>query len=125
MVKIITTRELGGTKIMEVTFARSKEQKLCNSAGKLRGEYGPRMAALIQERLASLAAAETLEVMRTLPGRCHELTGDLKGYLAIDLVHPDRLVFRPIDDPLPEMEGGGLDWRGIRSVEIWRIGDYH
>ena len=23
------------------------------------------------------------------------------------------------------MLGGGLDWSGVRSVEIWRIGDYH
>ena len=83
------------------------------------------MAQLIQERLASLRAAETLEVMRTLPGRCHELTSDLKGYLALDLVHPDRLVFKPLDDPLPQLKGGGLDWGGVRSVEIWRIGDYH
>lgn len=111
--------------IMEVTFARNKEQKLCNSASKLNGEYGPRMALLIPERLASLAAAENLAVMKTLPGRCHELASNLDGYLAIDLVHPDRLVFRPIDDPLPKLEGGGLDWRGVRRVEIWRIGDYH
>ena len=110
---------------MKVTFARSKEQKLCNSAEKLRGEYGPRMASLIQSRLADLVAAENLEVMRTLPGRCHELTGDLAGYLALDLVHPERLVFKPIDEPLPQTKGGGLDWRGVRSVEIWRIGDYH
>src|SRR5258708_34937620 len=110
---------------MEVTFARTKEQKLCNSASKLRSEYGPRMAGLIQERLASLAAADNLEVMRTLPGRCHELTGDLRGHLAIDLVQPVRLVFKPADDPLPKLEGGGLNWSGVRSVEIWRIGDYH
>ena len=57
---------------MEVTFDRAKEQKLCNSASKLKGEYGPRMSALIQERLASLVAAEDLEVMKHLPGRCHE-----------------------------------------------------
>ena len=110
---------------MEITFARSKEQKLCNSASKLRGEYGPRMAALIQERLTSLAAAETLHVMRMLPGRCHALTGDLKGYIAIDLVHPDRLVFKPIDDPLPLLAGGELNWEEVRNIEIWRIGDYH
>jgi len=111
--------------MMEVTFARSKEQKLCNSASKLKGEYGPRMAELIQERLASLAAADNLEVMRTLPGRCHELTADLKGYVAIDLVHPLRLVFRPLDDPPVKPDGSGFDWRCVTSVEIWRIGDYH
>jgi len=110
---------------MEVTFARSKEQKLCNSAKNLKAEYGPRMAGLIQERLASLVAADNLEVMRALPGRCHGLVGDLQGYLAIDLVHPNRLVFKPVDDPLPQSKGGGLDWSGVRSVEVWRIGDYH
>lgn len=110
---------------MKITFDRTKEQKLCNSASKLNAEYGPRMAALIQQRLADLAAADTLEVMRSLPGRCHELIENLSGYLAIDLVHPNRLVFKPIDDPLPLLKGGGLNWREIRSVEIWRIGDYH
>ena len=110
---------------MKVTFARRKEQKLCNSASNLNGEYGPRMAALIQSRLADLAAAENLEVMRTLPGRCHPLVGDLAGYVALDLVHPDRFVFKPVDDPLPELKGGGLDWKDVRSVEVWRIGDYH
>lgn len=35
------------------------------------------------------------------------------------------MVFKPIDDPLPLLKGGGLDWSGVRSVEVWRIGDYH
>lgn len=83
------------------------------------------MAALIQARLADLVAVDNLEVMRTLPGRCHELVGNLAGFLALDLVHPVRLIFKPVDDPLPCVNGGGLDWQGVRSVEIWRIGDYH
>lgn len=110
---------------MNLTFDRPREQKLCNSFSKLKAVYGPRMASLIQQRLLDLAAAETLEVMRTLPGRCHELSANLKGYLALDLVHPERLVFRPIDDPLPLLKGGGLNWTEVRNVEIWRIGDYH
>lgn len=110
---------------MEVTFARPKEFKICCSAEKLNAEYGERMAALIQTRLADLAAVENLEVMRTLPGRCHELHANLAGYLALDLVHPQRLIFKPIDEPLPRTKGGSLDWKGVRSVEIWRIGDYH
>lgn len=110
---------------MEVTFASQKLMKLCNSAGKLRGKYGPRMADLIAQRLQDLAAAETLEVMRTLPGRCHELTGNLKGSLALDLVHPDRLVFRPANDPLPQKPDWGLEWTQVTAVEITDIGDYH
>ena len=53
---------------MEVSFTNSRLQKLCNSAKKLRGEYGPRMADLIQQRLAELADAETLEDMRSIIG---------------------------------------------------------
>lgn len=111
---------------MEVSFANSKLQKLCNSDKKLRGEYGQRMANLIQQRLAELSAADTLEDMRTLPGaRCHELTQNLKGLLAVVLVHPDRLAFRPKESPLPKKQDGGLDWSRVRHIEIAGIGDYH
>jgi hypothetical protein len=110
---------------MEVTFANSKLQKVCNSDKKLRGGYGPRMAELIKQRLADLTAVETLEVMRSLPGRCHELTQNLKGFLAVDLVHPDRLAFKAIDSPLPTKPDGGLDWTRVTRVEVAGIGDYH
>lgn len=36
---------------MEVTFSSARLQKLCNSDKRLRGEYGARMASLIQQRL--------------------------------------------------------------------------
>jgi proteic killer suppression protein len=110
---------------MEIGFAKSKLAKLCNSEKKLRGEYGPRMAGLIQQRLMDLAAAETLEVMRTLPGRCHQLTENLAGLFAVDLVHPDRLVFRPDHDPVPKLSSGGIDWSRVTRIEIVGIGDYH
>lgn len=111
---------------MEITFAKSKLQKLCNSALKLRGEYGPRMAGLIQQRLAELADAETLDEMRHIVGaRCHELTENFKGYLAVDLVHPDRLVFEPADEPVPRKDDGGLDWTRVKHIQIFGIGNYH
>ena len=111
---------------MEISFANSKLQKLCNSANKLRGQYGPRMAELIQQRLAELMDADTLEEMRTLPGaKCHELTQNLKGLLAVSLVYPDRLAFKPADSPLPRKPDGGLDWSRVKHIEIAGIGDYH
>ncbi len=110
---------------MEVTFAKSKLQKICNSESKLRGEYGPRMGELIQQRIASLRNATTLEDMRLLPGRCHELVANLKGCLALDLVQPDRLVFRPDHDPLPIDKDGKLEWRKVEKITIVDIGDYH
>lgn len=111
---------------MEVSFANSKLQKLCNSAKKLRGDYGPRMADLIQQRLVELRDAKTLEEMRLLPAAgCHELKHNLKGLLAVNLVYPDRLAFKPIDSALPKKPAGGLDWHGVERIEIVGIGDYH
>ena len=43
---------------MELTFKTKKLQKVCNSADKLRRQYGPRMSEAIQLRLVTLAAVE-------------------------------------------------------------------
>lgn len=109
---------------MEISFSTEKLAKLCNSESKLRGKYGPRMARVVQQRLSDLDAAECLEVMRTLPGRCHELSENLSGHLAVDLIQPDRMVFKPDHDPLP-MQNGNLDWTAVTQIEIVGIGDYH
>ena len=111
---------------MEISFSNAKLAKLCNSEKKLRGKHGPRMAALISQRLFELDAADTLEEMRALPGpRCHALSENLSGLIAVDLVHPDRLVFTPNHKPLPARAAGGLDWRLVKKIEIVGIGNYH
>lgn len=111
--------------IMEVTFATQKLMKLCNAMEKLRGKYGNRQAAVIMRRLVDLAAVENLEAMRLLPGRCHELSANFKGHLALDLVQPDRLVFKPNHEDRPQLASGALDWGNVTRVLIVAIGDYH
>lgn len=110
---------------MDVAFDSKKLAKTCNSEKELRKEYGPRMAGVIQTRLSDLAAVETLAGMSVLPGRCHELTANWKGHFALDLVHPDRLVFKPLDDPPPRLPSGAMALTEIRSVVIVGIGNYH
>ncbi|QDV79089.1 type II toxin-antitoxin system RelE/ParE family toxin [Botrimarina mediterranea] len=111
---------------MEISFTNARLAKLCNSAGKLRGKYGPDLARKIQQRLLELQAAETLAEMRQVPAaRCHELKANFKGSLAVDLLHPDRLVFRPDHEPRPVTDDGGLDWEAVTKVLIEGIGDYH
>jgi plasmid maintenance system killer protein len=83
------------------------------------------MARVIRRRLDDLDAAETLEDMRNLAGRCHELTGDRAGQLSLDLAHPRRLIFIPNDYPVPTKPDDGLDWKQIRSVRILEIEDTH
>lgn len=84
------------------------------------------MAEKIQQRLAELQAAESLADMREMPNaRCHELSGNFAGLLAVDLVHPDRLVFSPDHEARPELPDGGLDWQNVTKIVIEGIGDYH
>jgi proteic killer suppression protein len=110
---------------MEITFINQRLQKLCNSASKLIGEYGPKMATKIQQRLAELAAADNLEQLRNVPGHYHELSQNLAGLLAVSLIQPDRLAFKPTDSPRPQKADGGLDWSMVTKVTIVGIGDYH
>ena len=111
---------------MEISFAIAKFQKLCNSNTKLRGELGPTCAERLMRRLAELSAAECLEDLRYLPqARCHELKGDRRGQLAVDLEHPKRLIFEPDHNPRPQTPQGGLEWRLVTKVRIMEIADYH
>jgi proteic killer suppression protein len=72
-----------------------------------------------------MRAAPSLDSFRTLPGRRHELVGDRAGQLLLDLVHPDRLVFEPADEPVPKRPDGGLDWSQVRSIRILAVEDTH
>lgn len=66
------------------------------SAKELDRKYGPKGSKRIRTRPSQLEAVETLDDMRSVPGRCHELTGDLAGCLAVDLDHPYQSVGRLI-----------------------------
>jgi len=63
----------------------------------LRRRHDPQPARQLRQQLDDRRAAPALEVRRNLPGRCHELRGDRAGQLAVDLVHPYRLIFEPAD----------------------------
>ena len=63
--------------------------------------------------------------VRAFVERCHELTGNLKGQLSVDLGHPYRLLFVPADDPIPYRKEGGLDWQQVTEIEITDITDTH
>jgi len=89
-------------------------------------ELGKPNANKLQQRLAELDAAATLADLRFLPGlRCHELGANRKGQLAVDLIHPFRLVFIPEHNPLPNKADGGLDWEKVKRIQIIDVIDYH
>ena len=110
---------------MDILFCNSKLERECCDSKARRKRHGDERARRLGRRLDDLRAAATLAVMRTLPGRCHALTEDLKGELAVDLDGPYRLIFEPAHDPLPVDRNGSLDWSRVTAIRILRIGDYH
>ncbi len=110
---------------MIIIYSKDKTKQEFNNHKLLLQRYGSVMAKIIRRRLDDLDAADNLEVMRSLPGRCHELKGDRKGQLSIDLVHPERLIFVPAHDPVPIKEDGGIDWKRVTSIKIMEVVDTH
>ena len=110
---------------MDILFASRRLEKRCCERKKGVQAWGKPRADLVGRRLDQLRAADCLEVMRELPGRCHELSADKKGQLSIDLDGPYRLIFEPAHNPLPEKEDGGLDWAGVVAVCILGVEDTH
>jgi plasmid maintenance system killer protein len=109
---------------VEVSFDDADLAETFRNTRELRKKHGEVRARKIQQRLQDLEAAVTLAAMRTLPGRCHELHGDRRGQLSLDLDHPYRLLFRPAGDPAPGLRRG-LDWSAVRAVVVIGIEDTH
>ena len=111
---------------MDILFGSTKLAKTCTSTTKAVRSYGPLCAKALRLRLDEARAAPTLAVLGKLPHtRCHELTGDRKGQLAVDLRHPQRLIFAPANNPVPLKADGGLDWSKVTAITILEVVDYH
>ncbi len=113
---------------MDITFAATKLKKELSEEKAMVKAHGPLRAKKLKIVLAMLRAAPILAIFAppmSPPYRCHELTGDRKGHLTVDLDHPYRLVFRPLHHPLPMRPEGGLDWKQVTAIEIIEIEDTH
>ncbi len=110
---------------MDILFKTPKLRKSCTETKALIKTWGPERAKILGRRLDQLRAAPNLAVMKGLPGRCHELLGDRKGTLSIDLDGPYRLLFEPAEEPRPQLDDGGLDWDAVTAVRILEVEDTH
>lgn len=110
---------------MEILFPIDDDPRDWNDSKRLVRRHNLQRAKLIRRRLDDLGAAQTLEVMRNLPGRCHELKGDRAGQLSIDLDGPYRLLFAPVEDPPPKKPDGGLDWSRVKAVVLIGVVNTH
>jgi proteic killer suppression protein len=110
---------------VEINFDDRKLEKLANDFKRCQKDMGQIRAKLFNKRLSDLRIARTLEDVRNLPGRYHELTGDRKGQWACDLDQPYRLVFEPHEKPIPTDEDGKYIWLHIKGVDVMEITNYH
>lgn len=111
---------------VQVTYARRKLERSCSSQPARARKWGPETARKLGSRLQELKAAETLDDMRTLPqARVHELKGDRKGQISLDLSHPYRLIVIPADSDLTTRRDGGLDWSKVEAVVVIEVTDTH
>ena len=79
---------------MEVEYKSKNIKKVCTDASAAERKYGQKMAVKIQQRIDEIQAASSVEeLIQFHIGRCHPLHHDREGQYAMDLVHPNRLVF--------------------------------
>ena len=98
---------------MEIEYKTRSIEKVCTDASIAEKKYGYEMAEKIQLRIDQIRAAATVEEMiRFKIGRSHPLQGNRKSQYAVDLVHPQRLVF----------EKKGAE---IQIANIIEVVDYH
>jgi len=113
---------------MDIVFSSNKLKKQLSESKAMVKTHGARRAALLKVIMTQLRAAPNLGVFAppySPPNRCHELKGNKKGQLSVDLDHPYRLLFKPINDPAPVRSEGGLDWFHVTAIEIRGVEDTH
>ena len=113
---------------MDISFISTKLGKELNEEKTLVKIHGSLRAKKLKVLLAMLRAAPTLSIFAppmSPPHRCHELKGNRRGQLTVDLDHPYRLVFQPNHVPLPQRVEGGLDWEQVTAIKIIEIEDTH
>lgn len=110
---------------MHLEFKAEKLRKEFEDERALNRNRGAVQAKKIMIRMAQIEGAVSLEQLRNQPGRFHALTEDKAGWLACDLDGPNRLIFEVANDPIPQLEAGGLDWAKVDQVRILGVLNYH
>lgn len=109
---------------MIIEFGSNKIMKLCTKEEKARKKFGSDVQRILFRRLYELQSFECLEeVPPHLPFRRHKLTGNYKGFFAITIKGPYRIVFKPIIESGNAIEDTPLS--DIKRIQIWEVTDYH
>lgn len=107
---------------MELDYKSKKLKKQCEEPKVAQKKYGEKIENKLTQRVAELRAATSLLDIKDNPSaRLHKLKGGRSNKYAVDLVHPFRLVFKPV-----LQKDGGIDkLESIKKVRIEEVIDYH
>jgi proteic killer suppression protein len=100
---------------MRITYKSDKIERACTDFeyALKKCKYSQELVLKLHLRIKQIKGAQTVEEMLLNKiGRCHKLSGNRKNQYAVDLVHPQRLVFTVSGDE-------------IQIAEILEITDYH
>ena len=86
---------------MQIAYVSQTIQRLCEAIKHQRKKLGDMRAKRLRARIKELRAEENVTKLRY--GNPHLLTGDRAGQFSVDLDGPMRLLFEPIDQPLPTL----------------------
>ena len=110
---------------MQISYKNNKLEKSLSSPREILKNYGTR-AKNVNQRMEDLKAVVNLNDLSLFPqANLHELKGDKKGLLAVDISANYRIIFKPDHEPVPKKDDGGLDWRAVKKIKIIEIEDYH
>lgn len=107
---------------MDLRFKTKKLKKQCEEPIEAQKEYGLRIGNKLTQRVSELQSAYTLSDLARIPAaRLHKLEGRRNDEYAIDLIHPFRLIIKPI----LEEDDNINDLTSIKIVRIEEVTDYH
>ena len=105
---------------MEIVFKNARMKAESENHESLKRKYGRLQADEITARLNELDSAESLQDIWRLPHvRLHSLSGNLKGYFAVDIKDPYRIIFSPLN-------GNTANLKTVTKIRINTLYyDYH
>lgn len=82
---------------MDICFKNQKMADNYKNKKWLIRKFGVNDAKKISQRISQLSATSNLkEALDARVGRIHPLSNDLRGFYALDLEYPHRLIIRPV-----------------------------
>jgi hypothetical protein len=102
---------------MQLTFATEAFRNECNNQDLLVKRHGAVMARLIRQRLDELYNSESLADLLSLPHVAVHAWPDSPADLAVEIVRPHWLVFRP-EPASGEGKPGAGKWKKVDSIRI-------